>query len=466
MTGEPDLGDTIVARATAPGRGAIAVVRLSGPAAGSILRSLTGGEELPRARMASVRTLRDPGTAQVLDRALVTWFPGPASYSGEDLVEISTHGGGMASALVSEACQALGARAAAPGEFTRRAYLNGKLDLVQAEAVQDLVEGRSRAAHGAALHQLEGGLSRRVARLREGLLELEVLVAHHVDFPDEDDPPTPLGEVVAGARRLEAEVRALLRLAPEGALLREGALVVLAGRPNAGKSSLFNALLGEERAIVTEEAGTTRDAVESTVSVKGFPFRLVDTAGLRDAPGKVERLGVEVARRYLERAHLVLFCHAVDVPWGGEEGRFLEEWGSRPVIVVRTCVDRLGEPGREDLDMPLPGMEGPEREVRSVSVRSGEGLAALRESLARRVFGGLWEAGDDEVVVTRERQRRALSRAAQELAGFGGAVEGGVPVDVAAGHLREAGVALEELVGVIEPEAVLERLFASFCIGK
>jgi tRNA modification GTPase len=491
--GEGSLGDTIVARATAPGRGALAVIRLSGPGARGILSRLSGGETLPEPRRAVLRTLRDPRNGQALDRALVTSFPGPDSYTGEDVVEISTHGGLLVPALVMEACETLGARMAEPGEFTRRAYLNGKLDLVQVEAVQDLIEGRSRAAHGAALHQLEGGLSRRIAGIREGLLRLEVLLAHHLDFPDEDEPPTPLGEVGKGAEALRAEVEGVLRLAPEGVLLREGALVVLAGPPNAGKSSLFNLLLGEERAIVTPEPGTTRDALEGTVSMGGFPFRLVDTAGLREAPGTVERMGVEVARRYLAAAHVVLYCHPADQGWGGEEEIFLRGLGDRPTLILRTCADRLGNgaaggrrgagpeaagggqgAGSRGRGRTPPGWDGGKPTgwkggappAVEVSVRTGQGVAEVREALRKLVFSGLVEAGEDVPVVTRERQRRRLTAAERELAAFCGAVGSGVPADVAGVHLREAGAELEELVGVIDPEEMLDHLFSSFCIGK
>ncbi len=232
----------------------------------------------------------------------MTLFAGPESYTGEDMVEISCHGGWLSPALILEACVECGARRAEEGEFTRRAFLNGKMDLLQAEAVLDLIEGRSRALHGTAIHQLERGLSERIGRLREGLVGLEALLVHHLDFPEEDEPPVPLEEILIRAEELAEVMDGLLRTAPEGELLREGALTVLAGRTNAGKSSLFNALLGEERSIVTEVPGTTRDALEAVVSLGGYPFRLVDTAGLRETEERVEKIGVEVAKRYLARS--------------------------------------------------------------------------------------------------------------------------------------------------------------------
>ncbi|MDT8342389.1 MAG: tRNA modification GTPase, partial [Longimicrobiales bacterium] len=317
--------DTIAAVATAPGSGAVAVVRISGPRAGAVLRALTPGlDRLPRARTATLAEIRDPRTGEALDQALVTWFPAPASYTGEDVAELAGHGGVLAPRLVLEAALEVGVREAEPGEFTRRAYLNGKLDLVQAEAVLDLVEGRSRALHRAALHQLERGLSERIHRLREEVIGLEALLAHHLDFPDEDEPPTAVGTVADEAEAVAGRLAALAATAPEGVLLRHGALAVLAGPPNAGKSSLLNALAGEERALVTEVPGTTRDAIEVEVSLGGYPFRLVDTAGLRVTEERVERMGIEVAERYLRSADVVLFCVEEGRVPGAEARAFLE----------------------------------------------------------------------------------------------------------------------------------------------
>ena len=238
--------DTIAAVSTATGLGAVAVVRISGSRAGPILRTLAPGlRALPEARRVTLVELRDPEDGTLLDRALATWFASPASYTGEDVVELSCHGGRLVPELVLEACERAGARRADPGEFTRRAYLHGKVDLVQAEAVADLIEARSRALHRAALSQLDRGLSARISALRESVLRVEALLVHHIDFPDEDEPPVSIERVAQSASALLPLVDALLATAPAGELLREGALAVLAGRPNAGKSSLYNALVGE-----------------------------------------------------------------------------------------------------------------------------------------------------------------------------------------------------------------------------
>ena len=340
----PELAvDTIAALATAAGPGAIALVRMSGPEAFQILQALTSDQEDPAPRTASLRSITSGKGGDLLDRALVTAFPRPDSYTGEDMVEISCHGGWLVPRLVLDACLAMGARLAEPGEFTRRAVLHGKMDLLQAEAVLDLIEGRSKAQHDAALFQVERGLSRRIAELREQFVTVEAYLAHHIDFPEEDDAPVPVDRVVDAAAALREALEELLETAPEGELLREGAVTVLAGPPNSGKSSLYNALLGEERAIVTEVPGTTRDALEAVISVGGFPFRLVDTAGLRDSDDRVEGLGIEVAHRYLDRADLVLFCVEAPADLGSAEREFLAGLADVPTVLLRTKADLASE---------------------------------------------------------------------------------------------------------------------------
>lgn len=454
--------DTIAAVATPPGLGAVALVRLSGPRATGILRRICPElADAPEPRTATLTRVLDPGSGELLDQVLVTVFPRPGSYTGEDMVEISCHGGWLSPELIVEACLGAGARRAREGEFTQRAFLNGKMDLLQAEAVLDLVEGRSRALHDAAVHQLERGLSERIGKLREGLVELEALLVHHLDFPEEDEPPVTKEEIGEGALRLEERMEELLRTAPEGELLREGAVTVLAGRPNSGKSSLFNALLGRERAIVTEVPGTTRDALEATVALGGFPFRLVDTAGLRDSRERVERMGIEVAWRYLRGADVVLFCTEAGRRLSVEEKGFLEQVAGTPVVLVRTKVDDVGggDVGKEK-------GPGEEEGVVGVSVVTGEGLGELRELLPSLVYGGLVRMGSEAPVLTRRRHAEGVRTALSELRGFREALGEGLPAEVAATHLRPAETALEEVLGVIPREEVLDRLFREFCIGK
>ena len=433
------MTDTIVAAATPPGPGALAVVRVSGPGAFSIRRALAPHLRDPDARRALLAGLHDPETGELLDRGIVTSYPAPASYTGEDMVEISCHGGYLVPGLLVEHALEAGARMAEPGEFTRRAYLNGKMDLLQAEAVCDLVGGRSRALHRVAVHQMERGLSARMTAARASLVRLEALLVHHLDFPDEDEPPTSLQAVADEAREVRLRLEGVLATAPEGELLREGALTVLAGRPNSGKSSIFNALVGYERAIVTEVPGTTRDALEATVSLGGYPFRLVDTAGLRETGERVEALGIEVARRYLARADLVLYCAE-----GGEgvSEADLEFLGERdcPFLVLETKADlaRRGNGAtRKHFDVRERGCsntgDGPDRVGSAnagqrgrpfeaigrgkalpgriaTSVVTGEGLEELSRVLPGFVFGGLVRANADMPVVTRERHRRGLER--------------------------------------------------------
>ena len=435
------LTDVIAALATPPGRAALALIRLSGRGAfGAANRCLEPFHPTP-ARTVFRSRLSHPDSREAIDDCLAACFPAPHSYTGEDLVEISTHGGLVVPAAALAALAAAGARPAAPGEFTRRAVLNGKMDLLQAEATADLIDAGSPAQRRRALQQLERGLSDRLAALRRDILELEALIAYDIDFPEEDEGPVSETAVRRAWCVVRDGVADLLKTAPEGERLREGALLVIAGRPNAGKSSLFNALLGTDRAIVTEIPGTTRDAIEAHTVIEGFPFRLVDTAGLRESDERIERLGIEVSKKYLAAADLVLFCEERDEP---ARAAFLAEI-TAPIVVVRTKADLGGE---------------------GVSVVSGTGLPELKRRLAEVAFGRLLALGDVEPVVTRARHRVALDRALAEVEAFWAARTSGVDAAAAATHLRTAVLALDDLIGAVTPDDVLDRVFAAFCVGK
>ena len=303
-------------------------------------------------------------------------------------------------------------------------------------------------------------MSQRLARVRDGVLGLEVMLAHHVDFPEEDDAPVPLERIVDGAEALVGDLMQVASTATVGERLRSGGLVVLAGRPNAGKSSLFNALLGESRALVTEVPGTTRDALEADVEFGGFPVRLVDTAGLREGAGEVERLGIEVARRFVDAADIILFCVPGERAPDTDELEFVsnvDPEGAR-TLWVRTMADRGLEEREAD--------EVAGRSALVVSAHDGSGLAELMAVVAQRMWGGIAEEGSEVPLLTRERQARGVRRAVAELEAFLVAAREGIPAEIAAAHLREAEGALEEVIGRVDHEEVLDRLFASFCIGK
>ncbi len=396
---------------------------------------------VPTPRTVFRSRLMHPDSREPIDDVLAVCFPAPHSYTGDDLIEISTHGGLIVPAAALAALVAAGARPAAAGEFTRRAVLNGKMDLLQAEATADLIDAGSPVQRRRALQQLERGLSGRLDGLRGEILELEALIAYDIDFPEEDEGPVSPQRVRGAWDVVRGRVADLLKTAPEGERLREGALLVIAGRPNAGKSSLFNALLGTERAIVTEIPGTTRDAIEAHAVIEGFPFRIVDTAGLRDSDERIERLGIEVSKKYLAAADLVLFCEERD---DASRAPFLAEV-SAPVVVVRTKADVSGV---------------------GVSAVTGQGMAELRRRLAEVAFGKLLALGDVEPVVTRARHRTVLERALAELDAFWSARMAGVDAAATATHLRAAVLALDELIGAVTPEDVLDRVFAAFCVGK
>jgi tRNA modification GTPase len=434
--------DTIYALASGAAAGAVAVLRLSGPGTGEAVRRLAGS--LPPPRRASLRWLRAPD-GETLDHALVLWFPGPASYTGEDAAELHLHGGRSVIAGVMEALTAVGLRQAEPGEFTRRAFLHGKMDLTAAEGIADLVAAETAAQRRQALHQADGGL----AKLYGGWAErLARLLAHQeaaIEFA-EDGLPTDLdAKARAGAGELRAEIEAHLADARRGELLREGLVFAIIGAPNAGKSSLLNALVGREAAIVSARAGTTRDIVEARLDLAGVPVTLSDTAGLREAGDEIEAEGIKRAERRAQEAQLVITVFAADQPPDAETLRWV---GSEALVLVNKC--DLAPAPAAIADVP----------AMAVSAREGIGLTTLRDRLAeaaQRLTG----AGQGNQL-TRPRHRTALTEAVTLLAA---AAEAGL-AELTAEALRAALFALGRLTGRVGVEEILDIVFRDFCIGK
>jgi len=441
------MNDTIFAPATAPGRAALAVVRLSGPKSGKALQALAG--RLPPARRATVRSLRGPDGA-VIDKAMVVWFPAPASYTGEDCAEISVHGGPAVVDALIEALGKLGLRLAEPGEFTRRAFQNGKLDLAQAEAVADLIDAETKAQAEQAMAQLGGSLSRRYEAWREILIEALAVLEAAVDFPDEDLPADVAARARPALERLLAELDSALLDQARGQRVRQGFRVALIGAPNAGKSSLLNALAGRDAAIVTPTPGTTRDVIEVPMVLAGYRVLLADTAGVRDTEHDIEAEGVRRARAWAQDADLrfwVVDASGFDGAW-----QFAEDLVQPDDILVLNKSD-LAE-GADARATRALGYETLQLAV------TRDGADAVRQRLAERVIAAL--AASEFPAATRlrhaERLREAHARVASALAAK--------EVELAAEDVRLAARALAQVTGRVDPEDVLDRVFLTFCIGK
>ncbi|MGL4845714.1 MAG: tRNA uridine-5-carboxymethylaminomethyl(34) synthesis GTPase MnmE [Aeromonas veronii] len=450
--------DTIVAQATAPGRGGVGIVRVSGPAAEQVAGIVLG--KLPRVRYAEYLPFKDE-QGQVLDQGIALLFKAPNSFTGEDVLELQGHGGPVImDMLIRRILKIDGIRPARPGEFSERAFINDKLDLAQAEAIADLIEASSEQAARSAMHSLQGQFSSKIQQLVESLIRLRIYVEAAIDFPDEEIDFLSDGKVAGDLYSIMSELDDVRGEAKQGALLREGMKVVIAGRPNAGKSSLLNALAGRESAIVTEIAGTTRDVLREHIHLDGMPLHIIDTAGLRDTQDKVEQIGIERAWAEIEQADRVLFMvdgtttDAVDPReiWPEFVDRLPKNIG---LTVIRNKADLTGE------DLAQSQEQG--HAVYRISAKTELGLPALREHLkACMGFQGNTEGG----FMARRRHLDALERAAERLLVAKEQLEVFVAGELVAEELRLAQESLSEITGEFSSDDLLGRIFSSFCIGK
>ena len=445
----PRSPDTIAAIATAPGRGGVGVVRVSGASLGAFAFELCGRE--PKPRTARFTRFLD-AEERVIDEGILLYFSAPASFTGEDVLELQGHGGPVVMQMLLERCLQLGARLAEPGEFTRRAFLNGKLDLAQAESVADLIEASTAAAARSAVRSLSGRFSEEVHRIVDALIDLRMLVEATLDFPEEEIDFLESARALPRLDAIRAQVEELLDRARQGALLRSGLNVVLVGEPNVGKSSLLNQLAGEDRAIVTEIAGTTRDALRETIQIEGIPLHIIDTAGLRETVDTVERIGIERTWREIERADVIL--RLVDAVQGEPSDDDIDR--RLPPSVQRiTVVNKI------DLVGLAAGRSEVARRIRlQVSARSGEGVELVRQALLR-IAG--WHAHGEDVILARERHLTALRKALAHVIEAGGQLGA---LELFAEELRLAQEQLGEITGEFTADELLGVIFSRFCIGK
>ncbi|MFE8070407.1 tRNA uridine-5-carboxymethylaminomethyl(34) synthesis GTPase MnmE [Marinobacteraceae bacterium S3BR75-40.1] len=448
--------DTIAAIATAPGRAGVGIVRVSGPRSGAIAEQVLGYR--PQPRHAHYGPFLDE-EGQRLDEGIALFFPNPHSFTGEDVLELQGHGGTVIMDLILQTTLRFGARLARPGEFSERAFLNDKLDLAQAEAIADLIDSSSEQAARCAVRSLQGEFSRRIHTLVEALTHLRMYVEAAIDFPEEEIDFLADGKVAADITALQQDVDRIIADAQQGAILRDGMTVVIAGRPNAGKSSLLNALAGREAAIVTAIEGTTRDVLREQIHIDGMPLHVVDTAGLRESGDEVERIGIERAWAEIEQADRILLMVDATTTEATHPHEIWPEFIDRlpadaPVTVIRNKIDESGE---------TAGLTENGTPVVRLSAKSQDGIDSLRDHL--KACMGFTASTEGGFLARRrhldalERARELINQGASQLTDFGAG-------ELMAEDLRQAQEALGEITGQLTPDELLGKIFSSFCIGK
>ena len=457
--------DTIAAIGTSVGHAGIGIVRVSGPASSEIARAVFRNHRqmqinafLPRKLIYGM--VIDPLTGQKIDEALCVFMPGPQSYTCEDVVEFQSHGGPIVLRKLLNVVLRQGARMATPGEFTQRAFLNGRIDLVQAEAVMGVIQAKTEAALRNATQQLSGGLSRQLSAIRKALLDELVCIEASLDYPEDDIAAPEQGRLAEALTQNMQSIDNLLQTAQTGIILREGLRTVIIGRPNVGKSTLLNALIGEERALVTDVPGTTRDSIEEFINIRGIPLQIVDTAGLRDSSDRIELLGMQRTRGFMETAGLILFLIDASEPINQADLAILTDLPATPVIIVVNKVDlpQLADlSGWNELSRSYP--------VVSLSAKERTGLAALEQKIEQLVYSESVHLSS-ESCLDNTRQIEKLSVARESLLAAYESIQAVLPLDCVAIDLRAAIQALGQLTGETVSDEIVREIFAKFCLGK
>ena len=455
--------DTIAAIATPPGEGSIAVIRMSGVDAEQIAAKIFSPHRDKKSKLQSHRlyhgTLRDPKSARAIDEVLLAIMRQPRSYTGEDVIEIHCHGGAFIARRVLQLVLSEGARQAEPGEFTKRAFLNGRLDLSQAEGVLDLIRARTESSATLALNQASGTFSHWVEELRSGLLNVLVQVEAAIDFPDEEIELLKRRELAQEVINLNEKISVISDTYEWTRLFREGAKVCICGRPNVGKSSLMNALVGEERVIVTPVAGTTRDVIEDSINLDGLPVTLWDTAGIRNTADEIERIGVHLARDYLEKSDARIIVIDGSLPLSAEDNELVIANDPAKALIAINKTDLPGALSEGD----LKALDWRIKRCR-VSAKTGAGVPELKQELRNLIIDK--EIEFSPVAITNVRHRSALQRAESALRHATESLSDGFAAEFVAVDLNEARQALEEITGLINSDDILDKIFSNFCIGK
>lgn len=459
------IDDTIAAIATAPGEAGIGIVRISGEKAIELIDKIFRSKDHKalseyKSRRITYGHIIDPKTEKVVDEVLVSYMKGPNTYTREDIVEINCHGGMIPVKTILELVLRVGARVAEPGEFTKRAFLNGRIDLAQAEAIMDLISAKTEKGFDVAMSQLEGSLSKNVAKVREKLLDMLAHVEVSIDFAEDDVDEVALDYLLNKSLEVESDIQKLLDTADTGKIIREGLSTVIVGKPNVGKSSLLNALVRESRAIVTDVPGTTRDIIEEHLNIKGIPLRLIDTAGIRDTEDIVEKIGVERSKELFNLADLIIVMLDASRELTEEDMRIIELIENKRALIIINKTDLQQKLNLDKVEHIIHT-----KKVIKVSLVEEIGLEEIEDALAEMVYKGGTKA-KDSLLVTNARHKNALERALDSIIDGTKAIEQKLPLDFVEVDIKNSWKALGEITGDTVEEDIIDHIFKNFCIGK